>query len=277
MGIDLYIDESSPNAAVVGSGHVSRIETCLFWRWARRVLNEGIPAPDNNVLVCVHGRDGERYPLLIMTLTRAGRLICWPVLPERICAPEDEEEFDLIDHVTLEITNRWSHSTTFDLTNERCHPHKWKARPYPENGISFWFGLAVRRSTVEDQVLKRHQWFRFPSRDRQRRKDEYCRLFNNLRYVDVGFPAEFDSTIDALGGLLFLVDGPDVKLSEELLQPFSEWPGEFWEAPAKQRTPNVISKGFSVGSIQLGLLLGVPPCSLREHGPVLVTPRKVRG
>lgn len=48
---------SKPNMSLpcpeeLGTGRVSHAETCLFWRCARRVLDEGNPASDN-VVVCV--------------------------------------------------------------------------------------------------------------------------------------------------------------------------------------------------------------------------------
>jgi hypothetical protein len=260
----------------VGIGRVSHTETCLFWRCARHVLNEGHPASDN-VVVCVPGRKGGQFPVLIMTLTKAGRLICWPVLLDGVRAPEKEHKLHLIAHVTLELQSKRCHSSAYSpKSGKLATAHRWRLHAFPDNSVSFWFGFAVRFSVIEDQALERHQRFRCPGPDAQRRKDEYVRLFERLRFVDTNYPTDCGLRGDALCGLVYVVDGPKVTLSHELLQPFSQLPDEFWDAAAEQQIFNFKSTGFAVGSAQLGLLLGVPPRGLREDGPFIATPRHGR-
>ncbi len=266
---------SLPSPEELGTGRVSHTETCLFWRCARHVLNEGNLALDN-VVVCVPGRDGGKYPLLIMTLTKAKRLICWPVLPDRVCAPEEEDKLHLTDHVTLELTIKRSHSTEFHPRGGKQHPWRWKVCSFEQNCVSLWFGLAVRLSVVENQVLERYQWIRMPKPDMERRVDELKRYFERLRFVDAKVPADLEPTPNAVVVLVYIVDGTEVKLSEDLLQPLNQWPDEFWERVPEPRAFNVISTGLAVGGVQVGLLLGFPPCNLREDGPILLTPRQRR-
>lgn len=275
MAIDVYINDGLPNADEVSSGRVSHIETCLFWRCARSVLNDGNPASDN-VVVCVSGRNGGQYPLFIMTLTKAGRLVCWPVLPDGICSPEHEAKLYLIDHMTLDLRNRRSHSSAYSPTGGKLPTaQQWTPHAFPAKGISLWFGFAVRLSVVEGQALQRHQWIRFPTPDTQRRKDEYVRFFQRLQFVDVDLPAGCESTSDALCGSVYIVDDVPVTLPNELWPPFDPATVEFMDALGEQRTVQLRSRGFSVGSVQLGLRLGVVPRGLREDGPFFLTPGRV--
>lgn len=268
---------SLPSPEELGTGRVSHAETCLFWRCARHVL-KGDPASDN-VVVCVPGRQGRKFPLLIMTLTKAKRLICWPVLPNRVCAPEEEDKLHLTDHVTLELTSKRSHSTEFHPRGGKRHPRRWKVCSFDDNGVSLWFGFAVRLSAIENQVLERHQWIRMPksnNKETKRRSDEFKQFFEKLRFVDANVPGDYEPTPNAVVVLVYIVDGAEVKLSEDLLQPLNQWPDEFWERIPEPRAFNVISTGLAVGGVQLGLLLGFPPYNLREDGPILATPRQRR-
>lgn len=267
-------DGGSTTPEEFGSGRVSHAETCLFWRCARYVF-EGHPALEN-VVVCIPRPDGTTYPLLALTLTRDERLICRPVLPERVCAPESEDKLQLTDHVTLELRNKRSHSTEFHPHGGRRHARRWKVYPFDENGVSFWFGLAVRLSAVQNQVLERHQWIRMPTRHKDPRLDEFKKLCEKLRFVDARIPTDCDPARNSVVVLVYIVDGGEVKLSEDLLQPLNQWPDEFWDHPPAGRAFSFNSTGFAVGSVQLGILLGFPPCNLREDGPVLFTPRQAR-
>lgn len=272
MSIDVYINDGSPNADEVGSGRVSHIETCLFWRCARRVLNEGNPASEN-VVVCVPGKDGGAYPLFIMTATRSRRLVCWLALPELVCAPNDEEKLHLIDHVTLDLRSRNSHSSAYSGKGGKLlTAAEWKLHPFPNNGVSLWFGFALRLSVVERQWLERNQWIRFPTPDVERRKGEYVRFFQELRFVDARLPSENASSTDGLCGFVYIVDGPIVKLSHDLVPPFDSKAAEFLEGAEEPREFSVKSTALAVGSIQLGLLMGCLPWRLREDGPWFITP-----
>lgn len=254
-----------------GIGRVSHAETCLFWRSARYVL-DGHPAL-KNVAICLPRADGTYYPLLSLTLTRAKRLICWPVLPERVCAPEDEDKLQLTDHVTLELQSKKSHSTEFDPFGSKRHPRKWKICPFKQNGVSFWFGFAVRLSAVESQVLEKHQWIRMPKRHADDRVAEITRFFEEIEFVNANFPAEDEQLCNSVIALVFLVEGKEVKLSQELLQPVSQLPNEYWESPNESNSMTFVSTGFTVGDVQLGLLLCFSQNKLREDGPILFTPR----
>ncbi len=261
-----------PRERELGSGRVSHAETALLWRMARRVLSNGNPAGDNVLLAIA--RPCGKFPLLGITLTRAKRLICWPLLPARVCVPSEEGRLLLTDHVTLELRSSRSHSTTYEPGGERDHPRRWKLHQFPENGVSFWFGFAVRKSTIENQVLERHQWIRMPSPDTQRRIEEFRQFPAKLRFVDVNVPEFDEAGGNAVIALVYLVDGAPVRLSERLVDFLNEWSDEFWDARPDGRVLNVISTGFAVSGVQLGLLLGFPPSNLREAGPVLMTLRK---
>lgn len=270
-------DEELPNPQGLGGGWVSHAETCLFWRCARYVL-EGHPA-SVNVVVYVPGRTGGQYPLLIMTLTKADRLVCWPVLPDRVCAPEEQDKLRLTDHVTLELGSkrRRSHSTEFDpLGGKHHHAHKWKICSFEQNGVSLWFGFAVRLSVVENQVLERHQWIRMPLRHKEKRVDEFRRFLERLTFVDAKIPKKYREQGDSMIALVYIEDAQEVKLSEDLLHPLNQWPDEFWDKrPEDGALPFVWTK-FTVSSVQLALLLGFPPSNLREEGPIIFTPRQRR-
>lgn len=239
---------------------------------ARRVLNDGNPASDNVVLLVPFC--SGKFPLLGCTLTKANQLVCWPVLPDRVCAPSEERRLQLIDHVTLDLRNRRSHSTSFRPEGERDHPRKWTLCQFPESRVSFWFGFAVRVSIVENQLLERHQWIRSPTPDTERRIDEVKQFTEKLRFVDV-HAHEFDeATGNAVIALVYLVDDTPVRLSERLVEFLSEWPDEFWDARPEINALNVVSTGFAVSGVQVGLLLCFPPSKLREDGPILFTPRQ---
>jgi hypothetical protein len=214
-----------------------------------------------------------------MTLTKANRLICWPVLPDRVCAPEEEDKLRLTDHVTLELGSRRkrSHSTEFDpLGGKHHHARRWKICSFEQNGVSLWFGLAVRLSVVESQVLERHQWIRMPLRHKEKRIDEFRKFFERLTFVDANIPKKYDEQSDSVIALVYVVDAQEVKLSEDLFHALNQWPEEFWDGVRDPMAFKVISTGFAVGCVQLGLLLGFPPCNLREDGPILATPRQRR-
>ncbi len=115
-----------------------------------------------------------------------------------------------------------------------------------------------------------------PASDSGRRANEFRRFAERLRFVDAKVPVDYESTCNAIFGLVYIVDGAEVKLSEDLLRPLSQWPDELWDGQTEAKEFSVISTGLAVGSVQLGLLLGFPPCDLREDGPILVTPRQRR-
>jgi hypothetical protein len=116
-----------------------------------------------------------------------------------------------------------------------------------------------------------------PTSDTKRRVDEFKRFPEELRFVEAKGPVFGEGRGNAVIGLVYLVDGENVRLSEELLQPLiNEWPEEFWDERPERMPLNVVSTGFAVGSVQLGLLLGFPACNLREDGPVLLTPPQHR-
>lgn len=115
-----------------------------------------------------------------------------------------------------------------------------------------------------------------PTRHKEPRLDEFKRFFEKLRFVDARIPTDSEPTHDSVVVLVYIVDGAEVKLSQHLLQPLNQWPDEFWEDPAEAKAFSFVSTGFAVGGVQLGLLLGFPPCNLREAGPVLFTPRQLR-
>ncbi len=265
--------ESLPLPEGWNGGRVSHLETCLFWRCARCVLDQGHPALDT-VIVELPFADGTKFPLLGATLTRDERLICWPVLPERVCAAEDRDQLELTDHVTLELRNRRSHSTAYDELGQAKHPRKWPMISFPDASVSLWFGFAIRLSAIREQVLQLDQWRCMPAKDRDRRVTEYNKFFAGLRFVDARIPAGCGPRCDSLVVFVYVVDGPEVKLSQPLLQPLNQWPNEFWEQPPEDRRSSVCSTRFAVGNAQLGLLIGYAPCNLREDGPVLFTPHQ---
>jgi hypothetical protein len=272
VGIDVFINEGVPNADEVVGLAVPPRETCLFWRALRGVLNEGNPA-SGNVVVQVPGRSGGSFPLLILTSTQAKQVVCWLALPQRVCSPEDEPKLHLIDHVTLNLCNRKSHSSAYSPHGGKLlTARKWKLHGFPENGVSLWFGFAVHRTVVEGQVLEGHQWMRSSTPDLNRRMAEYVRFFEGLRFFDANLPANHNCSGDVLCGFLYLVDGPNVTLSHDLLPLMDEFPREFVEVVDDPKIFHIQSTGLVVGSVQLGLLLGFLPYGLREQGPFFLLP-----
>jgi len=272
MGIDVFINDGVPGADELVDVGVPPTETCLFWRALRRVLNDGNPASDN-VVVHIPGRREGTYPLLILTTTKAKHVICWLALPERVCAPEDEPKLHLIDHVTLNLHNRRSHSSAYNRHGGKLSTaREWELQGFPTNGVSLWFGFAVSRTVVEGQVLQRQQWIQPSRSDAQRCKDEYVRFWERLQSVAAHLPAENGTSEDTLCGFVYLVDGPTVTLSRELLPPMGGSAREFVEGVDDPKIFHIQSTGLVVGPVQLGLLLGFLPWKLRENGPFLITP-----
>lgn len=272
---NLLENDINPSEQQFGSGRVSHEETCLFWRCARHVL-EGDPASDN-VVVCVPGRNGGNFPLLGFSLTRKRNLICWPILPGPAGSTSEVDHCPHLDHVTLGLKTGHSHSTMYESDGCKAHPQEWKVMPLPLNGVSLWFGIAVQLSTIENQILERHQWIKMPTPDVDRRSQEYRNFFEKLRFVDANVAANPASGKNALVAFVYLVDRSEVKLSEDLLAPFNEWPVEFWDHRADDRVSlNVLSTGLAIGSAQLGLLIGIPSSTLREQGPIMITPTRNR-
>ncbi len=275
-------DDTSPNSETndaagvpspreLGTGRVSHVETALIWRMSRYVLNEGHPAA-NNVLVSIQRPSGE-FPLLGFTLTNAPRLVCWPVLPDIDYSESESVRTRLTDHITLDLRNRKSHSTYFDPLGGKEYPREWSIQELPCNGVSFWFGFAVQLSTIEKQVLERHQWIRMPKSDAKRRTDEFKQVASRLRAVQANTLAPNGSHGNAMIGLVYVCDRREVSLSQEMAKLSAKGSEDFWDGPLDAKPWTVVSTGFAVGSAQLGLLLGYPSSNLKVDDPVLFTPR----
>ena len=272
MGIDVYINDAVPKEGESAEVGVPHDETCIFWRALRKVLKDGNPAFEN-VLVCVRGRDGGSYPLLMLTTTKARQVVCWLALPPRVPSSADNARVHFIDHVTLDLKNRRSHSSAYrEQGGKLPTAHEWKLCEFPKNGVLFWFGFSVSRNVIEKQVLHRDGWMKPPKGDEERRKQEYARFWEHMRIIDAYLPGDAVNSGDSLCGFVYLVNGPKVTLSPDMLPAMSESAGEFVEGIDEPRFFPVNSTGLVVGSVQLGMLLGYLPWRLKDDGPFLLAP-----
>jgi len=158
--------------------------------------------------------------------------------------------------VTLELASKRSHSTAYGPIDTKRHAQDWRIYSFQDNGVSFWFGFAIRFAAVKRQALQREQRIRMPTPDASRRLNEYSQFFARLRVVDANVPRRDALARDTILGLVYLVDAKEVKLSEDMLLPFGQFPDEFWEPCLECDSLRVVSTGLVVGAVQIALLLG---------------------
>ena len=262
---------SVPTPEELGDGRVSNSETSLLWRCARNVVNKGHPAGET--LLVEIPIDDRTFPLLAMTLTGADRLVCWGVLPAELRSSAEAGHVRLTDHVTIELSNRSVHVTSYSDSDTGQHDSRgWRMISHPENDVSFAFSFATRIATIRNQVLENHLWFRWPTSDAPRRIGEYRSFYDRMmrRRLTIATDRQLES--DWVIGHVFLVDGSDPRVSPDILPPLKEWADEFVEGWSDEERYPMIPKILRVGTAQLVVCVGLPPGRLHEEAYMFSVP-----
>jgi len=166
-------------------------EKSLLFRAMRPLLDDGSPVGPLTLLGIKSGRECGAYPFFALALTKKGRLVAWPVLPNV------KGMFD-IDHITLELSNGRLHRTCFNANGEReATTVGWRVQEFPSANVDLCLNFIIRSAVIEAQELVIERWMKSPTpEDAERRKLEFVRFAQNLRVVDVNAPpAEGDYLI----------------------------------------------------------------------------------
>jgi len=162
-----------------------------FWlRSIRYRTDEGKPLPQMTML-CLRLTTGKCLPFAIMTQTDNGRLIIWPPLPKNVPMLSDDGTKGVTDHVTLQLSSRESHVTSFSAKGQRHHLRRgWRLHEQGSSGLSRWFDLLVRRSTIEQQDHVVEVDVRVPTSDEVRRTEEFRRHAQDFLVKDITAPPD---------------------------------------------------------------------------------------
>ena len=255
-------------------GRISHAETGLLWRCARQMLNDGNPAPE---IVLSHVTlDDEAYPCLAMTLTNRDRLVCWGILPPELRTSAEAGRLRLTDHVTVELSNRRVHATSYGEDNSARHDTRgWKLISYEKNGLSFAFGFAARVSTMQSQLTDTSREIRTPASDNQRRIEEFRNFAGKVKHRELKYTPADNISQDWVLGLVYVIDREKPTFSPSAIPPLKEWfdaSVDDWEDDEKYGLmPNLIQ----VGSLQIVICVGLPPGRLRLESFVFGQARRL--
>lgn len=151
----------------------------IWLRSIRYLTHEGKPLPELTSLF-VKSTTEAVLPFGTMTQTENNRLIFWPVLPKQ--HPQLCEHGNLIDHITLELSNGKSHSTAFDEQGTRHHASNgWKLVEIAGSGLKMWFSMLVQWDVIQNQDLRVEVEMATPIRDASRREEEFRKHAANFR------------------------------------------------------------------------------------------------
>ena len=155
-----------------------------FFRPIRPLLEKGRRL-DPTAVVNVTTPDGLTVPLCTIVVTTAPRVVLWPILPGRSLAPPTKgtKEQHLIDHVTLDLRNGKSHTTSHNHTRRE----KMGARLYPlgNEDAQLWVMCAVALKDLRLEPREGSLYLKAPTSDAERQRREFEQFAATLHISDV--------------------------------------------------------------------------------------------
>ena len=201
-------------------------DSSLWLRPLRQLFNDGKPI-GQVVAIRVSPARQEKVPFGMLTQTEKNRLVFWPILPpgaKMICAGE---QVNVFDHITLEFPSERIHMTAYDGQGQPIHVARaWRTYHCPDCDFALWFTLLVRVSILRQQDMAIQRCVQMPTRDQERRVNEFRRYTQNLSFVDVSLP-QSDGEYDYIYCILYLA---------------------FDSIKAQPRPPSVFPADSSIGS-----------------------------
>ena len=126
----------------------------IWVRPLQRLFIDGTPASDVHVLALAD-QNRIRHHLCALALTKKRRLILWPPMPKNARAGGPFAPNGFVDHVTLELDNRKTHTTSFREDGSRDHSRARRSVvPIENTDLYLWSALGVRKTVLSDQPTK---------------------------------------------------------------------------------------------------------------------------
>jgi hypothetical protein len=253
-------------------------DSSLWFRPLRVFLDRGTPPPPMTVLA-FRSQHSTLLPFGVLTCTKRNRIVFWPVLAKNADMVAEQGKTGVIDHVTLELPSEKMHVTALDAAGKRLHftardgGHKqaWRLHRFEGTGLAFWFTLAVRWQTLQDQETAVQRRILAPTpAEVERRKQVFTNYPRRLTFVDVPLPPT-ESVPDYVYCVVYLLTDPaaEPKYSSDVF-PFGDvgtwidgWPcrGEYPIKTSKlhhEQTEFVVATACPPGHLRQEVLMGFP-------------------
>jgi len=252
-------------------------ESSLWFRPLRQLLQQGKPVGPMTVLT-FRGADTGAYPFGVLTHTKKGRIVFWPVLPTNADMVAADGKIGVLDHITLELANEKIHVTAYDGTGKasRCgatdfgHGQSWRLCRFEGSGLAIWFTLLMKWSVLLDQETAVQRLVQAPTpAEAERRKQVFVRYAARLKFVDVPLPLRSGTPEYVYCVVYFVTDPNGVNLTSDIFlqgdvdSVVDGWPeGIVFEIqPMKLRyeeTQFVIAVACPPGTMRQDVFLGFP-------------------
>lgn len=168
----------------------------LWLRPIRQLLDSGKPVEQLTVLA-FRGQETGAYPFGVLTHTKKQRVVFWPVLPLDADMVAGKGKKNVVDHITLELTNQRTHITAYDARGRASHfkaadfghDEAWRLQETEGSGLALWFTMLVRWSVLLDQELAVQRSRQAPTpAEAERRKALFASIAARMKVMDVPLP-----------------------------------------------------------------------------------------
>lgn len=171
-------------------------QSSLCVRPIRQLLDSGKPIGQLTVLA-FRGQDTGSYPFGVLTHTKNQRVVFWPVLPLDADMIAGEGKKGVVDHITLELANKRTHTTAYNAKGQASHikaadfghDEAWRLQEFEGSGLALWFTMLVRWSVLLDQELAVQRCVQAPTpAEAERRKGVFASIAARMKVMDVPLP-----------------------------------------------------------------------------------------
>ncbi len=176
-------------------------QSSLWIRPMRQLLDSG-KSIGQLTFLAFRGQDTGAYPFGVLTHTKKQRVVFWPVLPLDADMIAAEGKVGVADHITLELANRKTHVTAYDVHGQASHfravdfGHKqaWRLHENKGSGLALWFTMLVRWSVLLDQETAVQRCTEAPTpAEAERRKELFASIAARMKVIDVPLPKSVTS------------------------------------------------------------------------------------